>query len=376
MKRIIIVGLFLLAISLAVAPFTSAETYSSTERATLDVDSMTLDFNETTTIQGSVEGTSWTDNTTMPVILDEFNKTTTKYAMYANGNNITYNLTINGVAVETNTTVADGSWDNNTLTNIISAGVDVNDTYINAAISVNNSNWTAKAIWIADDADVRAAWISSEVVITETDNVTPSIDGVWKVTDNLTFDLEFDITDVDIYIDYPSNIVSESPTLWDNDSSLSDGDSVLISYQKYGALAELDEDDITATAGQVIIEFKSKDELDDATWEIDFDDDAWNGAFDDLDAATLEIEVNGKSVDEDDWEIGSLTIEKIDLRDGDNDIVFTWTVPAVVAPVAVIPVEAPVLEQEYIAGIPNWVSLAIVAVIVIAVIAVYTIEKK
>lgn len=379
MRRIVVVGIILIAISLAVAPFVSAQTwYDSDDRATIAITSMTVDINNiTVSADGSVEGTSLDENASdLPIILDEFDDTNTKFCMQADGDAITYNLTVNGVAVVTSQAVANGSWDNTTLNDAITAGVDENDAYIHIELEVNNTDWHIETYAVADDADVRDAWIASNVEITEMDNATASVEGPWVVTDNMTFDLNFNLTDVDIYIDYPGNAVSAT-TSWSNDSSLEDGDSVLVWYQKYGPVHDVDEDDVTATAGEVIVEFESDDELDDATWEIDFDDDIWDGAFDGIDYDTLEIEINGHAVDENDWEEGSLIIENVDIRDGDNEVIFTWSVtaPSAVAPTAVPPPVSP-LEGEYIEGVPNWVLIAIFVVVVLTIIAVYYIEKR
>ena len=375
MKRIVIVGI-LLAISLAVAPFVSAETwYGSDERATIDIISMTGDFDESTTIQGSVEGMTFSDNETLPLILDEFDDTATKYAMYADGDAIEYDLVVNGVAIASGVSVADGDWDNKTLADIIGAGVDENDYWLDVEITVNNSDWDMYVYWVGDDSAFRSAWIATAVDITEMDNSTPSVEGIWVVIDNMTFDLDFDLTDVDLNIDYPGIAVSETSG-WENDSALSDGDSVLVTYQKYGPVHEIDEDDVTATAGSVTVTFESDDELDDAIWEIDFDDEIWDGAFDDIDEDTLTIEINDDVVDEDDWEMGSLTIENVDIKDGDNEAIFTWTSAAPGAPGAPEAPLEPIWEQEAIQGVPNWALMAIIAVIIIAILAVVATEKK
>jgi hypothetical protein len=338
---------------------------------------MTVDINNiTVSTDGSIEGTSLDENASdLPIILDEFDDTNTKFCMQADGDAITYNLTVNGVAVVTSQAVANGSWDNTTLNDAITAGVDENDTYIHIELEVNNTDWHIETYAVADDGEVRDAWIASNIEITQMDNITASVEGPWVVTDNMTFDLNFNLTDVDIYIDYPGNAVSAT-TGWSNDSSLEDGDSVLVWYQKYGPVHGIDEDDVTATAGEVIVEFESDDELDDATWEIDFDDDIWDGAFDGIDFDTLEIEINGRAVDEDDWEEGSLIIENVDIRDGDNEVIFTWSVAAPVAPTAVPPTPVSPLEGEYIEGVPNWVLIAIFVVVILTIIAVYYIEKK
>jgi hypothetical protein len=73
-------------------------------------------------------------------------------------------------------------------------------------------------------------------------------------------------------------------------------------------------------------------------------------------------------------------MEGIDINEGDNEFVFTWTAPSGTVtpqgvepePTAITPQEA--LETEYY-GVPAWAILAIAVVVIIAVIAIVKIEK-
>jgi len=377
-KRLILVGLLLLAVALAVAPTTSA--YSDTDRRVIRFDGGTFDINADLIVaNGTTDGTHWTASDYLPAKLGDFD-TSASYIKIHAIEDITFSLTVNSVSIATSATLTSGNDKSYNFSTIISAGVSSDATEYNIDLTVNNSNWESSVRLVADDADVNPYFFNKHVTFAEKDVNTPKVSGIWKVNDTITNDMDVDFTDTNFKIRYPGQCVADNPNTFPwNNTDFTDGTTLYINYQKYGPATTKENIDFTAEYGQVTLSFESDDELDDADWTIKTEDPYWENAFDGLDFDSLIITVNGHELDEDDYSQGSIDIENIDIEQGDNDIIFSWTpagggvTPTTTPTTPTTPVIT--LDTEY-GGVPLWAILAIGAVIVIAAIAIIKIEKK
>ena len=379
-KRLVILGVLLFALSLALAPTSSAKWYDSDDRATISIVSATLDFDYT--INDDSE-TTYGKNVYLPCDYVELVGMTDPVISITSTDSggLTYSIVVNGDTIVLNGIIAGTNTHTKSAQDVADGLTDNTSTNLVIEITANNTNNEIELKFNGDDLPVSSTWIDLAEITQEDDGDVPSVGGIWSVRDNITVTntLGYDITDVDIHIDYPSSVVSDNPTEWINDTSVANGvtETGYVEYQKYGPANDLDEDDVTATNGNIVINLDSDDELDEAEWEIDFDDEVWDGAFDDIDYDTLTIEINGDEVDEDDWEQGSLLIENINIDEGENEIEFTWTTTGGTGGGTTTPdEEEPFTEQEIAPGVPTWTVLAIAGIIVIAIIAVFAIEKK
>ena len=103
-------------------------------------------------------------------------------------------------------------------------------------------------------------------------------------------------------------------------------------------------------------------------WTLDPSDEVYEGAFDTLNTDTLEVEYNGVDIDWDVDDDGNIVFEDFTVREQYtlNKFVFTWTeAEEAVAP----PAEVPWYEQSYF-GIPLWLIIAIILVIVLIGLAI------
>lgn len=382
MKRFILVGILLLAFALAVAPTTSA--YDNDDRDIVVFAGGTFDMDETLVDAGPGYGLTYViDEDTLPAELGEFDGASSYVEVTASGDAIEYDLTINSVAIATDATLTDGNTDTYDFDALASAGVDPADTTIDFELSVNNTDWNLVIYVYADDAELYPTFFNEWVDFAETDVGTPDVGGVWVVNDTLTNNIGLDFTDTNFEIHYPSECVADSPdtTPWDN-GDFSDGEEFYITYQKYGPAAENEDIDFTSGYGTVTLTFDSDDELKDADWTLHTDDSYWEGAFNGIDYNSLNIEINGDALDEDDWEQGSIIMENVDIDNDDNEVIVSWTPSGAgtsgVTPqdTTTPPTEEVITLDTDVGGVPLWAVLAIAAVIVIAAIAIIKIEKK
>lgn len=385
MKRLIIIGVLLFALSLAIAPISSAS-YTDDERSVVEIASGTVDVSDMFVFDAGDVTLPLDENETLPSILDNWDKDNTWFGVYADGEDIEYNLTLNGVVLATSTVLTDGNTDYYNLTDAILGGVDEQADYLHLQFDVNSTAWEAAISYALDDGPLTSSWIASAIEVTETDNSTANVGGIWGVNDTIVIsnDLAFNITDLDLKLDYPSSVVSDNPNLWLNDTEIDilDDATYFIYYQKYGPAHDEDGFDITASSGSVVITFDDDiDEMDDAEWTIDPTDDIWDDAFVGIDYASLVITDNDD--DEVDWEEGSIVIDSIDI-DPEDEITFAWStgtggtttpgageeLPDSGAPTA------PDWNTEVAAGVPMWAVVAIVVVCIFTIVAVMSIEKK
>ena len=374
MKRIgAILGIvaFLLLIT-AGASATTWLTYRedvSISSGTVDI-SLTYWHNQTTT-------TTYR-NITLPCQLGELDDTATEFAIKANGGNIVYNLTVNGVAIKSSQAVTDGNWDNATLSNIISGGVDDSDTYINFTFNVSANTNIIKIVIYGDDSALTSTWISNHITVKEKDVTTPevgtsSMSAFWTVNDSITVTnsgLGYALSDINLTLSYPSHKIS-TPASYVTISSLSDSGSATryVQYQKYAPYVYKVDDNSEGTSHEVIVYIKSNEVLTNCVdWTLDPSDEVYDGAFDTLNTDTLDVEYNGVDIDWDVDDDGNIVFEDFTVREQYtlNKFVFTWTEgEEAVAP----PAEVPWYEQSYF-GIPLWLIIAIIIVIVFIGLAI------
>jgi len=360
MKRIgIILGIsaFLLLIT-AGASATTWLTYRedvSISSGTVDI-SLTYWHNQTTT-------TTYR-NITLPCQLGNLNRTVTKFAIKANGGNIVYNLTVNGVAIKSSQSVADGNWDNTTLSNIISGGVSSSDTYINFTFNVSANTNIIKIVIYGDDCALTSTWISNHVTVKEKDVTEPEVgtsstSAFWTVNDSITVTnsgLGYDLSDIKLTLSYPAHKIS-TPVSQVTISSLSDGSSAerYVQYQKYAPYVYKVKDNSEGTSHEVVVYIKSNEVLTNCVdWVLDPSDEVYDGAFDTLNTDTLEVEYNGVDIDWDVDDDGNIVFEDFTVREQYtlNKFVFTWTEEAITP---VIPAEKVAWYEQTYFGIPVWV---------------------
>ena len=373
MKRAgVILGIF--AFLLLIAVSTSATTWL-TYREDVSISSGTVDIS--LTYWHNQTTTTTYRNITLPCQLGQLNRTVSKFAIKANGGNIVYNLTVNGVAIKSSQTVTDGNWDNTTLTNIISGGVDQSDTYLNFTFNASANTNIIKIVIFGNDSALTSTWISSHVTVKEKDVTEPEVgvsstSSFWTVNDSITVTntgLGYALSDINLTLSYPSHKIS-IPTSYATISSLSDSNSATryVQYQKYAPYIYKVDDKSEGTNHEVVVYIKSNEVLTNCVdWILDPDDDVYDGAFDNLNVDTLTIEYNGVEFDE--WEVdedGNIVLEDFTVREQYtlNKFVFTWTEAMAVTPAEA---EVPWYEQTYF-GIPAWVILAVVLILIIAVI--------
>jgi len=374
MKRIgAILGIvaFLLLIT-AGASATTWLTYRedvSISSGTVDI-SLTYWHNQTTT-------TTYR-NITLPCQLGQLNRTVSKFAIKANGGNIVYNLTVNGVAIKSSQAVTDGNWDNVTLASIISGGVSSSDTYINFTFNVSANTNIIKIVIYGNDGALTSTWISNHVTVKEKDVTTPEVgtsstSAFWTVNDSITVTnsgLGYDLSDIKLTLSYPAHKIS-APVSQVTVSSLSNGGSAVryVQYQKYAPYVYKVDDNSEGTSHEVIVYIKSNEVLTNCVdWTLDPSDEVYDGAFDTLNTDTLEVEYNGVDIDWDVDDDGNIVFEDFTVREQYtlNKFVFTWTeAEEAVAP----PAEVPWYEQSYF-GIPLWLIIAIILVIVLIGLAI------
>jgi len=374
MKRIgVILGIvaFLLLIT-AGASATTWLTYRedvSISSGTVDI-SLTYWHNQTTT-------TTYR-NITLPCQLGQLNRTVSKFAIKANGGDIVYNLTVNGVAIKSSQSVTDGNWSNVTLANIVSGGVSSSDTYINFTFNVSANTNIIKIVIYGNDSALTSTWISNHITVKEKDVTTPEVgtsstSAFWTVNDSITVTntgLGYDLSDINLTLSYPSHKIS-TPASYVTVSSLSDSGSATryVQYQKYAPYVYKVDDNSESTSHEVIVYIKSNEVLTNCVdWTLDPSDEVYDGAFDTLNTDTLEVEYNGVDIDWDVDDDGNIVFEDFTVREQYtlNKFVFTWTeAEEALAP----PAEVPWYEQSYF-GIPLWLIIAIILVIVLIGLAI------
>jgi len=353
----------IICLFVSTASATTWETYRediSISSATVDIDIESL----------NVSGNTMSSNVTLPCKLSELDGSQTKMTINAT-ENCTFNLTVNGVAVNSSTHLNStaGYWANITLTVSIAAGVDQNDAYLNVTVEANNSEIiTAKGYIVGNDASCTSSFVTDSQTVKEKDTSTPFIgvsasDSYWSVNNSVEFShsLGYTITDINCTLSYASQAITE-PDSYLNFGSIATGNSKTsyVNYQKYGPYVYDADNNVNEGTHVVDVYIKSPELLTNAVdWNLNPEDDVYDGAFDTLNYDTLDVELNGADKD---WDQGSIEMDELTITDqySQNKFTFTWTEAGIVE-------EMP--EKEFI--IPMWMVVLSVAAIVVIVVAYF-----
>jgi len=369
MRRIgVILGILALSFLAAIA---SSNSVWLTYRDTVDVSSGTVDIS--VTYWHNQTTTQTYRNVTLPCQVGQLGTSTTKFAIKANGGDITYDLSVNGVTIKSSQSVTNGNWDNTTLADMITAGVSTSDTYLNFTFSVSANTNIIKIVVYGNDAELTDTWISNNIVIKEKDVTEPEVGtgsttSFWTVNDSITVsnNLGYTLSEVNLTLSYPSHRISQ-PSDYVVISSISDSSSATkyVQYQKYAPYVYKVKDESSGDSHEVIVYIKTRELLTNCVdWTINPEDEVYNGAFDNLDTSTLTVKYNNVEKDFTVNDDGTITIEDFTVREQYtlNKFVFTWTT----APAEVVPTEVPWYEQTYF-GIQAWMLIAI-AIFLIAIL--------
>jgi len=286
-----------------------------------------------------------TGNWSMPTPLNETSEINMK--IYNNGSDpIHCNLTINGRQRVNNSTT-------------INSGIEFNvqfeeslytDDYFNMTFNCNSTDvfvnvtikWVNATVTKTEFITGRYGLISS---IKERYKTHPEIkfdksDSWYTVEDKITVDVSLytnftlELYNTTLNISYPSHAVNQpySTILIDVLNNSMSAENYLIGYQKKGPyVSSIGTPQQNAYGDYELgMRIKAYEDEKDCTWEFDPSSSDLSEYFPYIDLNTLEIEIDGSDVD---FEIGSITIEDIDLDEGLTSVDFTWT-PTTITPVA------------------------------------------
>ena len=359
----------------------SATTTWLTYREDVAFNSGTVDIDNISYHNGTTTETY--RNVTLPCKIDNLSQTVTQFRIKnTNADNSSFNLTVNGQAVNSSSVVnwTMGNWSNVTLAQMVTAGVTGTDTYLNFTFDVNNSNNEIHIRIYADDANLTSTWLTNNIVVKEKDITSPYIGttsgkSFFTVNDsiNVTNSLGYTITDLNLTSTYASHTVT-APSTYLLITSLANGASSLTytQYQKYGPYVYDIDDESTGTSHEVEIYIKSDELLTNCVdWSIDPDDEDYDGVFDDLDYDSLDVELNGIDVD---WEEGTIEMEDVTIKTSysNNKFEFTWTEPTAPTP----PTAEDVWYLIVFLGLAIYMWLVIIAIILIVVVLIVLAKKS
>lgn len=366
-QHILVASIIIALVTLAVCPPVQSTTTWMTYREDISISAITVDIDVESL---NVSGNSMSTNITLPCIIGNLNSTETKTTINASSN-CTFNLTVNGVSINSSTGLNStaGYWANITLANVISGGVDQNDTYINLSIEANASEViTSKANIYGQDVSCYSSWVTSVQTVEEKDVVKPTV-GTSSTSSfmtvnnsiNISHTLGYSVTDFNATLSYPSHAVST--TSYYNFETVANNtrEEIYKQYQKYGPYVYDVDSDVDGNEHEVKIYVKSNELL---TLTVDYSlsisDDVYEGYLDTLNYDTLEIEFNDADVD---WEEGSVEFEDLTIKEGwsINEFTLSWTE-------AVAPTPTPTAWwQQEIVGLQVyiWLILAIIVAIII-----------
>jgi len=360
----------------------SATTTWLTYREDVAINSGTLDIDYIVYDNGTTSETY--TNITLPCNVGNLSQTLTQFRIKnENATNTTFNLTVNGETVNSSSEVDwdMGNWSNVTLAMMVTAGVSETDTYLNFTYDVNNSANDIHIRIYADDANITSAWLTNNIVVKEKDLTTPSIKpksskSFFTVNDSIQISnaLGYTITDINMTKTYPSHIIT-IPSTYLEITSIANGASstTYTNYQKYGPYVYDLDDDSSGSSHEVVVYIKSYELLSNCVeWILDVDDEDYDGAFDDMNYNSLDVELNNRDID---WDEGSIEMEDLTIKTSysNNQFVFIWDETAVTPPIT------PSEQAWYLMvffGLALYVWLVVITTILIIVILVALAKKK
>lgn len=360
-----------------------------TYREDISIASGYADIDSTFTYNGIVNASAI--NLTLPCAISALSQSDTNFTFYNTGEfNSTYNLTVNGIAVNnsdwTNATVENVT----TLAHMVSAGVTNTDTWLTFSFDCNLTSTLIGINITGTDVAFSTTWLTVITIKEKDVTVLPSVGktsttSVHTVNNSVNISsttLWFPLTTAVFNVTYPSHKISQPETTYEfatinNNGSLQN----YTQYQKYGPYIYNVEEEIDGSSHEVTIKIKSNEVLTNCVqWVIDPDDDVYDDVFDDIYAPNLEIELN--NADFDDWDEDGDNIELTDFTCTDgvgNKFVFIWTEPS--AP------DTPAAEEtiwDHInnfffgttSGVPNLVWILVVLIFLVILLKVYVPKKK
>lgn len=382
MKRIVCVGVLALFALLVMASFPANADVWKTDRYDISVSSGTVDFIESASDSGD---TSYDVTVELPcqyneligmtdpvITVNSTNAVGLTYSIVVNGDTVVNNAIIAGVGTHTRTAqfLADQLTDNTT-----------DELVFNITCNVSTNE-----IWLyfeGDDVPISTARLAGAIVVKEKDVGTPTVNEVWTVNNsvNVTNALNYTLTDILINLTYPMHAQVE-PIANISIATLASSatDTTYVQYQKTGPYFD-EEDDIEGTT----ITVYSYEGLQDVYWEFvptDYD------VFAKLDVTDiLTIKQSKDTLDQGEWDDDpedwywdedseKIIFEQLNIQEDeeDNEFSFTWTTTGGLAgpdeeaiPEEIPPVEEPFYMQNVV-GIPVWLVIGIIAVVIIVVI--------
>ena len=358
-----------------------ATTTYVTNRTDITVKSGTVDFNHSESniySPAGGAGTNVTGNISLPCTIAGLS--VMNFTVWNNESiPIRVNLSVNGVKIFDDQTIASGSSATKTLSDYQTAGGSTSKTYIAWSFNANDTDDEYVNISItADDAPLTTTWINSQVAIAEKDESTPSIKtemihSFFAVKDRIrvTNNLEFTIRNVTLNLTYPSHAISK-PYKNITYTSITNGTTgtKYVGYQKRGPYIKEMEETVDGNTHTVEVRVYSYEILLDCVdWIIDPDDEDYSEYFDTVNFDTLEIEKEGSDVT---WEndSGKIVIEDLSLPKGYTDFTFTWTV----APAPPAPPTQPAVTEGIELG--DYLIYLLIAVAIIGSVIVVALIKK
>ena len=330
-------------------------------------------------------GLNVSGNITLPCNIG--NLTTMNFSVY-NGNIGAgyYNLSVNGIGLNSSSTIAAGATNWTTFAQYTTAGGSSTLTYI--AWSINCSvDTTFNVTIIGTDVTLDTTWLDTVITVQEKDLTTPTVGmsqpaSFWTVNDscNVTSNLAVvNLSNVVFNVTYPGHTVGTPSTTTFTIAELAvvGTNEQYTQYQKRGPYVYDVDGEISGRTHEVTIKLNCEELLTNIVdWSVYPADDKYDGAFETLDYNTLDVEQNGVGRD---WEQGSIELEEFTVFSSifNNRWVFTWTEPSVVPPVT------PDLWDGFVdwmnddsIGIPNWLGILVVIALIAMIGIVYSYRKK
>ena len=249
-----------------------------------------------------------------------------------------------------------------------------------SSLSIATTTWktdreTVRITSYTADQTLPSNFSTVNIDIVEKDIGTPSVNGVWSVSDKITVtnNLGFNITNLTLNISYREQ-AKQKPITSKLISQIDDGNTstFYIEYQKKGPY--FDESDIEGTT----ITITSYEDLKGVTWTFDPKEYSAFSGLDSSDDLTIHqdgsILTQGSSDDDhEDWywdENGLIVFDSLTFDEDENQFEFSWTTPAVGN--ETYQPETPVTQEPFymqeVAGIPVFIIVAVLAVLVIVIV--------
>jgi len=356
------IGLVLLVL-LAIAATAAAQEYISVSSVTADLD-FSQDYDAIT------EGNSTTIQLDLPFTLESLNNTNSNITIVADSGtaSTTINLTVNGVAVATNYEISGGSSATWTFPDFAAAGVDMNATSLTIVIEAVANNTASETLNLTcDDKSVVAnfSYTVTEAKLSKPQVKFYDVDSFYSVKQmiSVTQDSDVNISDVKVTFTYPDNALNQPVTSYNFGTlNTSETKSTSISFQKRGPYVEMVKSVEGADKYTTSIYIRALENLT-ASITIVPNKAPWSKYFPEFsEDRIIKIELNGKEVS---WERGSIVIKELKLDKGVNVLNVTYSKPPIYVPIAAV---TPWYEQPYL-GVPAWIWIVAIAVLLIAIIA-------